>query len=273
LVTGAASLRSQPAEVAPTFESVKIKSCGTRSWPDWREEWSRRELKTACMPLDALIDRTYAGWRGENLLPGAKLGVEGLPEWAFTERFRIEAKAKDGMLQTSTGFMMHALLADRFKLKLHREAREEPAYALAIAEDGVRLRPAQEPCATDFSPGPGRVFPRRGEMPFCGKWIPAGGGMHLPRGTIVDLIQLCTEGLGRLILNETGLDGTYDFQVDVGPTDLGFRGSRWVTPNAGDLDKSHFPRALQKLGLRLISTTGKREHLVIDGVERPSFDR
>ena len=49
--------------------------------------------------------------------------------------------------------MWQTLLADRFKLKLHRETRELPIYDLIVAKSGPKLPAAKEADCVSFPPG------------------------------------------------------------------------------------------------------------------------
>ena len=83
--------------------------------------------------------------------------VKGAPDWARTEKFTIEAKAvgeppRSAML----GPMLRALLADRFKLALHQDLSSVSAYALRIADGGVKVQPvASDSCVQSDPAHPG----------------------------------------------------------------------------------------------------------------------
>src|SRR5262249_13320559 len=82
--------------------------------------------------------------------------IEGMPAWVNSERYTINAKSAGqttpGMMQ---GPMLQALLEDRFKLKMHREARDIAVYALTIEKGGFKLKPVSESsCADSDDPPP-----------------------------------------------------------------------------------------------------------------------
>src|SRR5579862_6492086 len=73
--------------------------------------------------------------------------IIGAPAWANTDDFDIQAKAvsNDGpvsLQQMQT--MVQSLLADRFQLKAHLEAREMPIFDLIVAKDGAKMKRATE---------------------------------------------------------------------------------------------------------------------------------
>jgi uncharacterized protein (TIGR03435 family) len=62
------------------------------------------------------------------------------PSWIETERFDIVAKFPTDPAEDQVPLMLQALLADRFKLALHRESKELPVYALTIAKNGLKIK-------------------------------------------------------------------------------------------------------------------------------------
>ena len=156
------------------------------------------------------------------------------------------------------GPMLQTLLEDRFKLKIHHEAREVPAYALTVAKGGPKLRPTGGPDAN------GRV----GMFGRPGYWTATNQGIGVLVGTLARQI-------GRPVSDRTGLADKYDFTLTYTP--------ELAQPVSGD----HRPEALppvdpnvpsiftaleEQLGLRLDSARGPVEVLVIDNAEKPEPD-
>jgi len=75
-------------------------------------------------------------WAAYDLMPGEE--ISGGPGWAGSDRFDIESKAEDPSKTTDAQLqqMLRQLLADRFKLKLHRETREMSGTHLVVARNG-----------------------------------------------------------------------------------------------------------------------------------------
>ena len=77
--------------------------------------------------------------------------LTGAPAWIDSERYTIDAKPETPQtMPMMRGPMMQALLEDRFQLKLHRETREVPVYALTVAKNGAKLAaPEKGKCMTE----------------------------------------------------------------------------------------------------------------------------
>src|SRR5579862_5552007 len=84
------------------------------------------------------------------------------PGWLTSERYDIEAKAPGDAALTAMLPMIQTLLEDRLQLRFHRETKEEPVYALAVAKSG-QLQEAgectQQPGSTSPPPKPGQPPP------------------------------------------------------------------------------------------------------------------
>jgi len=144
--------------------------------------------------------------------------ISGLPGWADSAAFDIEAKtdaetvaALKAMPKDQAGEqqrqMMQAMLADRFKLKVHRETKEVPVYSLVIAKGGFKLKDA-DPNNTypDGIKGPdGNSRPGMMSMGH-GKLTAQAIGMS-------NLANNLTIQVHRLVVDNTGLKGKYDFTL------------------------------------------------------------
>ena len=209
--------------------------------------------------------------------------VDG-PDWLGGDTFDVLATLprEDATGQPSperVGLMLQQLLADRFGLVLHRETRELPVYALVKARDdgtlGPNMTPAQADCEAQRGRrggGPPPPLPQPGNRIDCGMMMGPGtlnaGGMQT-----AELARSLSQSLGRVVLDETGLDGRYDFELRYA-MDLGGPGGRGAAPDAvvPPLDASlpSLPTALEEqLGLKLDARRGPVEVLVVDGIERP----
>ena len=85
--------------------------------------------------------------------------VQGGPPWLYTERYDILAKMPDGATQDQVPEMLQSLLADRFKLTLHKDKKETPVYALIIGKGGPKMKEAAPdppaPAKTESGPSEG----------------------------------------------------------------------------------------------------------------------
>jgi uncharacterized protein (TIGR03435 family) len=171
--------------------------------------------------------------------------IAGAPAWLDADRFDIEARTgfpeKPPPGQISP--ILQDLLADRFHLEFHREAREISVYALVLAKGGHKLKPAADGESSGMNTETGRgtshLAATASSLDVLAKWI--------------------GNRVGRIVLDQTGLEGAYDFSLT------------W-SPNPGpDSADPTLPTALnEQLGLRLASRKAPVEVLVIDGIRRPT---
>ena len=77
----------------------------------------------------------------------------GGPAWIDSEGYNIEAKPEANTDQKHAWLMLQSLLADRFRLTLHRETRELPVYNLTARNSGIKLPAAKEANCVSFQPG------------------------------------------------------------------------------------------------------------------------
>jgi uncharacterized protein (TIGR03435 family) len=175
--------------------------------------------------------------------------------------------------------MMQALLEERFHLKIRRETREVPAYALVAAKGGPRLPAAKVGCFT-MEPGQPRpqLEPGQPLPPRCGWGTATWDGIEVHGATMADFC-LALAGLPlvvdpRKFVDKTGIAGQFDFDLKWSAEDFAAAPSSaaGTTGNAADPagDLPRLQRALRKVGLQLTPAKGPEEFLVIDHVERPS---
>lgn len=234
--------------------------------------------------------------------------MEGLPSWATTDRFDVTAKAEGEPAPVQPGqsgpiqFMMRSLLKERFGLVYHVETKEAPVYNLVLARSDGKLGPKLEKSTTDCQalfatrrgggpggpggPGPdGRGGSGRGGPPafddFSQK-VPCGfrvgpGNISAGAMALSQLTQFLSQNLGRAVLDKTGLEGLYDYNITYTPDQIqgppggappGAPPLPAIDPNGPSLGT-----ALQEqLGLKLDSTRGAVSIFVIDKVSQPTPD-
>src|SRR5215469_6649310 len=181
----------------------------------------------------------------------------GGPGWLDSDRYDIHAKAPAG--ETTTDFFdttaadrirlrTRALLADRFKLVLRSESREMGVYVLTLAKRGPKT--ALKRWREGDEPGPQNI-----------------GGVNSYTAKNISM-KAFAEGylstrMGRVVLDQTGLSGDFNFKVEFVPDQSG-RG-------ATDLTGPSFLDALQEqLGLKMEPRKAPVKVLVIEHVERPA---
>lgn len=247
---------------AQSFEVASIKA-GTA--PDFRGI-SRRflpggRLVATNLPLVWLIADAYG-------VGPQSLRLKGVPEWAWAARFDIEAKAAEGtappnlpdnLLRARMRHMMQALLADRFKLAVHRETEEDPVYALVVAKNGPKLKASpigekdcDEKCHS-MQGGQGR-------------------GLHGRAVSTADMAQFFEDFADRPVIDRTGLSGLFDVDT-TGWLPMRGKPGRPGGKAEDSSDMDTMPTMftiVEGLGLRLEPQKAPVETIVVDRVERPS---
>jgi uncharacterized protein (TIGR03435 family) len=218
--------------------------------------------------------------------------ISGAPGWIDSEHYDIEGKLDDSSADvqrklspdesgTQLRLMLQSLLADRFKLTLHHDTKELPIYALVVAKNGPKLQEsAHESVDTPDDKVPlGPPGPPNGPQPRH--------SVRMGRGELsidaenldmfADVLSRQRE-VGRLVVNQTGLKGNYDFTLKWTPD--ASQGQMLSLPGGGPPGDAAPPpdasgptifTALQEqLGLKLESQKGPVDTIVIDHVERPS---
>jgi len=203
----------------------------------------------------------------------ANLATDDVPRVGSLNQQQIDEYRRRRLL------MLQTLLADRFKLAVHRETKEAPMYALVIARRDGRLGPKLHPTAGDcaawiadgrsgappgFRPGPP---PAAGDPP-CGRQMVNGFAIRASAMPLSRLADMLSARVERPVQDWTGLAGDFDLDLQwrpepgkEGPLDAGLSDS---------LPTSIFTALQEQLGLRLESTKGSADVLVIDHVEQPT---
>lgn len=171
------------------------------------------------------------------------------PSWFETDRYDIVAKAEGNPTDDEMRAMTQTLLADRFKLKVHRETKELPVYVLSVGKTPPKLFPpkADEIHALRVAPEPGP------DRKIATHHVVA------TRFTLAQLAEAFARQLDRVIVNQTGLDGEFDFTMDLTPDE--------TRPNP--LDPSLLLTAMrEQLGLTVKAQKAPVEFLTIEGAKK-----
>jgi uncharacterized protein (TIGR03435 family) len=250
----------------PTFEVASVKPNALRrgirghSFPADRFEASN-------VPLRDLIVIAY-GEAGQ-MLPDAQLS--GGPGWIDAERFDIIAKvggdSSNSVAQKQ--LMLRTLLVERFKLVVHDETRDLPMYALVLAkkngELGPQLHHADVDCEALLAQQPGR-------RDRCILYALPSGKLMLRGQTMSAVANVFTRLLNRVVRDRTDLTGGFDADAEFNPE--GLPGMLQLPPEDRPANDAAplFTAVQEQLGLKLESTNGPVDVLVIDHVEKPSED-
>jgi uncharacterized protein (TIGR03435 family) len=259
------------------FEVASIKRCNNGESPSGGEPTPGR-LDLACVTTANLIRLAYlifpAGQPNAPVSPGTfQIAIAGGPSWVDSDRYRINAKAGQPVnVEMMKGPMMQTLLEDRFKLKLHREAKSNNVYELIVAKDGAKLTLAREggcvvfdrnhpPVQTSGQPGP----------ILCGSVrANPGGGVDILGVTMPDLCRQLSAYVDREILDKTVVRGIFDVHLDLSLAELVSSGAAPDSSSPFVGDGGAIASAVKKLGLQMRSGKSTGEILVIDYVGRPS---
>jgi bla regulator protein blaR1 len=218
--------------------------------------------------------------------------VTGGPSWISSDKFDIDAKEPEGLSDEleklspdqrhdKMGMLIQSLLADRFGLKVSHATKDLPVYALVVAKGGPKLQEAKA----------GDTYPNGMKGPD-GHPLGHGNFMRLGLGElegqsvpVTFLAQELARQLGRNVLDQTGLKGSYDFTLKwapdpssmammQGPPGGGPPPGAGPAPDSGSppdaSGPSIFTAVQEQLGLKLESTKGPVDILIIDHVQQPS---
>ena len=215
--------------------------------------------------------------------------LTGGPAWIDSDRFDVVARSPENAATDQVGARLRSLLADRFKLTVHIETKEQPIYALVTARADGRLGQQIKPSTLDCSrPSPGstqrgaagQTTPPASPAPeqfTCGTNTSvsnsqASGTMRGGGRSLADIAAtLGNFVVARMVIDRTGLSGTFDFEL------------KWVPDNmrAGGPDPagastpegpSIFTAVQEQLGLKFEARRAPVEFLVIDSISQPTAD-
>ena len=226
---------------------------------------------------DGLSDRT-------RLMRLSGPSPSGGPAWIRSDMYQIIAKAEGTPSQEMMrGPMMQVLLAERFKLQVHRESREVPVYVMTVAKGGAKLQPFQEGSCTPVDRTKGPVpLPATGPQGCMFQYGNRKGANLVldAQGTnLTDFGHLLAFGFDRPVIDKTGIAGKFDFHLEFTPDEstpkfLGGTDRDGGPPSpaaaASDPVGPSIMTAIQQLGLKLEPAKGPKELLVIDRLERPT---
>lgn len=257
-------------------------------------------------PLRMLLTRAYELKNYQVVGPG----------WMDTERYDVRAKVPPGSSRAQVNLMLQKLLTDRFQIALHRETKELPMYALTVGKNGHKLKTPDPndtqspmdammagrgapptPTGTGGGEGGGRVMAMTiaGNGPGGPIGKPGRGIMMSMRNGLFELIgkkstvsslaDALSNQLDRPVVDQTGIQGEYDFTLDFAPDDsmraAGVMGVMMTArvggaPGADAPEpspaQSIFTAVQSQLGLKLEPKRGPVDTLVVDKAEKVPID-
>jgi len=148
-----------------------------------------------------------------------------VPEWARQQRYEIAANLPSGATREQVPQMLQALLAERFQLKVHRESREFPVYALTVGKGGLKIKgtpvdPNAVPKATELTGGGTNagVVINLG----AGTFSVADDKLVVTQLTMAEVAGALTRFSERKTIDATGLTDRFDFTLDLSHQDYQF---------------------------------------------------
>jgi uncharacterized protein (TIGR03435 family) len=256
VVLAAALTAGAPAQTAklPSFEVASVKQAAPCCAPgQWRES----------KVLDDRIDLRYVTMR---YCVAAAYGLKEYqvsgPPWINEARYDIVAKAAEGTRKEQIPAMLQTLLAERFKLELHREKKEFDVFALIVGRNGPKL--TESPTDSEA----------QGGANFGISMSAAGVGLlACKRANMTSLANTLPRFVGRPVVDLTGLTARYDFDLEFSPDDT--KGMRIDLPREGapaaEFGMSIFT-SIQKVGLRLEGRKVPLDAIVVDRGERTPIE-
>jgi uncharacterized protein (TIGR03435 family) len=237
-------------------------------------------LYLKCVSVKDLIGIAYRDYADGRPPVGFRLGssgnpITGGPAWISSAFYEINAKPEGSPSPgTMRGPMLQALLEDRFKVKIRRNTKEVPAYALTVAKSGFKLKSLEGGCLKTPAgepPGPLEPGPRR-----CGGMTMniarAGATLDFKATTVAEFSQDVRNFVGRPVVDKTAIAGVFDFHLEFEPEE-NTAGLGPGVPSEPSGLPSIFTALQEQLGLKLESgVTGLDEVIVIENVERPTYN-
>jgi uncharacterized protein (TIGR03435 family) len=254
-------------------------------------------VKFACIPVSGLIVYAY-GVRPDQITG---------PDWLTdpgAQRFDVVAKLPAGATEAQVPEMFQALLAERFKLTLHRGTKEQAGYSLVTDKGGLKLK-AAAPDAVAAPPGdtdpalcPPRNFNCAPQMRNFGgvltRITPVTGQVRkisnarigvatvtsnvltgkttieIPSTTLEGLADVVTAQIGSPVVDATGIKGRYEALLEAS-LNMDRSGDPLTPDAAADRILTAYQNALQKIGLRLEPRKAAVETIIVDrGEETPT---
>lgn len=183
----------------------------------------------------------------------------GGPGWVDSDRWDVQAKPGRAVSDQQVRPMLRALLEDRFGLHVHSETRNMPVYELVVDRNGSKV-----PRVKDIDAKPE---------------VRVGAGLiELSNNSSATFASQLSYALAQPVIDRTGLSGNFDFAIrwtpeareDGGPTTAGLPPGTPAPPASSTDGPSIFTAIREQLGLRLQSSRGSVEVVVIDDVRMPA---
>ncbi len=227
---------------SPAFEVASVKLSPPGEKTQVRPEHGR--LTALNMTLRGLVRYAY---------DVRDVQIAGGPSWFDSDGWDIVATAGRDVGDDERKKMLQSLLTERFRMTIRRETKDLPVYALVVAKSGLKMK-------TNSDGSPMRV-----QMNVSGTGFSRLIGQNVPLTRIVMVLAGPT---GRIVLDRTGIEGNFDFQLEWVPDAAHMPMINGARPEGGTEGPSIFTATQEQLGLRLEATKGPVEILVIERAEK-----
>jgi uncharacterized protein (TIGR03435 family) len=252
------------AAIRPTPSGATQQFCG----PPFGSQPSTTQYVLLSCTVRALVGRAWD-------LRKFEFPVPANPAWISSARYDITAKSAAPVNPMQHERMLRSLLEDRFRLKWHREKRDQPIYFLTMAKSGLKLKPTVPDTCVPWDRKAPPPFPMPGKPPTCDYILhpqtPDGLGMGM-EGIGVPMSSLAsqlTDLLGRPVIDNTGFSGIFDIHLTFARDSSLAYGSLPDEPGQAHGEPNIFT-AIRSIGLNIVSGKGPVDVFIIDSVQRPS---
>jgi uncharacterized protein (TIGR03435 family) len=216
--------------------------------------------------IDRINFRYVTLWYSISYAYGVKSYEMSGPDWLKDTRYDIVAKGREGTRREQLPEMMQTLLAERFKLQVHRKPAEIPGLALTLGKDGPKLK--------ESAPGSGDG--QGGALIGMSATAEGIERIDVKGAAMSNLAGTLTALLGRPVVDSTGLTGRYDFVLEfsrgetAGPRAGGgyHEPPQMPAPPPGSDPSLSIYSSIRQLGLKLEPRKLPLDLLVIDHAER-----
>jgi uncharacterized protein (TIGR03435 family) len=204
------------------------------------------------------------------------------PDWLATENFDIAAKLPEGATRAQLPEMIQSLLAERFKLVLHRDKKEFAVYALVVAKNGPKLKESPSDSSVEASPAAKGTVDVNVTTGRGGGVVDMGNGstigysrdhLEAKKVTLSSLAIAVERLLDRPVVDMTGIAGNYDFSLEYSWDELrslvraSSGGATELAANPDASGNSIF-NSVAAFGLKLEPRKAPIEVVVVDRIER-----
>ncbi len=221
----------------PVFDVASVRSSHSGSVKESRRE--KYETNPGTLNLRNVSLKSAIRWAYKVM----EYQVSG-PDWMGSERFDIAAKASEAVPEEQLRLMLQALLAERFKLTLHKETKDVSVYVLLVAKGGPKFHESQ------LSDGEPVVNADKNRM-----------NVEVNGVTADMFVEMLSNILHVPVINQTGLAGRYDAKINI---------SKYMPDGSAPFDPvaTILTGLQEELGLKLESKKMPLDLLVVDHAEK-----